>query len=38
MSIIKLCHLIERRNRIYVKGYEFLSFDKNIGKNMSNKL
>ena len=28
---------IEPRNRIYVKGYEFLSFAKNIGKNLSNK-
>ena len=23
--------------RIYVKGYEFLSFAENIGKNLSNK-
>ena len=28
---------IEPRDRIYVKGYEFLSFAKNIGKNLSNK-
>ena len=28
---------IEQRDRIYVKGYEFLSFAKNIGKNLSNK-
>ena len=28
---------IESRVRIYVKGYEFLSFAKNKGKNLSNK-
>ena len=28
---------IEPRERRYVKGFEFLSFDKNIGKNLSNK-
>ena len=28
---------IEPRGRIYVKGYEFLSFAKNIGKSLSNK-
>ena len=28
---------IERRDRIYVKGYGFLSFDKNMGKSLSNK-
>ena len=28
---------IEPRNRIYVKGYEFLSFAKNMGKSLSNK-
>ena len=28
---------IEPRDRVYVKGYGFLSFAKNIGKNMSNK-
>ena len=27
----------EPKNRIYVKGYGFLSFAKNIGKNVSNK-
>ena len=27
----------ERRERRYVKGYGFLSFSKNIGKNLSNK-
>ena len=29
--------LIEPRERGYVEGYGFLSFAKNIGKNMSNK-
>ena len=28
---------IEPRDRIYVKGYGFLSFAKNIGKNVTNK-
>ena len=28
---------IEPRDRIYVKGYGFLPFAKNIGKNLSNK-
>ena len=28
---------IEPRDRIYVKGYGFLSFAKNIGKNLSSK-
>ena len=28
---------IEPRKRRYVKGYGFLSFAKNIGKNLSNK-
>ena len=28
---------IEPRDRIYVKGYGFLSFAKNIGKKLSNK-
>ena len=28
---------IEPRERRYVKGYGFLSFAKNIGKNLSNK-
>ena len=44
MAIIKIRYSIEPRDRIYVKGYGFLSFAKNIGKhvtkvdkNMSNK-
>ena len=28
---------IEPRDRIYVKGYGFLSFARNIGKTLSNK-
>ena len=28
---------IEPRDRTYVKGYGFLSFAENIGKNLSNK-
>ena len=28
---------IEPRHRIYVKGYSFLSFAKNMGKSLSNK-
>ena len=28
---------IESRERRYVKGYGFLSFSKNVGKNLSNK-
>ena len=28
---------IEPRNRIYVKGYGFLSFSKNMGKSLSTK-
>ena len=30
-------YLIEPRERIYVNGYGFLSFTKNMGKNLSNK-
>ena len=30
-------YLIESRERIYVKGYGFLSFTKNVGKRLSNK-
>ena len=30
-------YLVELKQRKYVKGYGFLSFAKNIGKNMSNK-
>ena len=37
MKIIKIRYSIEPRGRIYVKGYEFLSFAKNIGKSLSNK-
>ena len=37
MKIIKMRYSIEPRNRIYVKGYGFSSFAKNMGKNLSNK-
>ena len=31
-------HSIEPRDRKYVKGYGFLSLDKNIGKNISKSI
>ena len=34
---MKTRYSIEPRERIYVKGYGFLSFANNIGKNLSNK-
>ena len=34
---IKMRYLIELRDRIYVKGYGFLSFAKNMGKSLSNE-
>ena len=37
MKDIKIRYSIEPRDRIYVKGYGFLSFAKNMGKNLSNK-
>ena len=37
MNIMKMCYSIESRDRRYVKGCGFLSFNKNIGKNVSNK-
>ena len=37
MKIIKMRYLIEPRDRIYVKGYGFLSFAKSMGKSLSNK-
>ena len=37
MKIIKMRYSIEPRDRIYVKGYGFLSFAKNMGKYLSNK-
>ena len=30
-------YLIKPRDRIYVKGYGFVSFAKNMGKSLSNK-
>ena len=32
-----MTYSIESRDRIYVKGYGFLSFAKSISKNLSNK-
>ena len=37
MKIIRMRYSIEPRDRIYVKGYGFLSFAKNMGKHLSNK-
>ena len=34
---IKIRYLIDPKNRIYVKGYVFWSFAKNMGKNLSDK-
>ena len=34
---IKMRYSIEPRDRIYVKGYGFLSFAKNMGTHLSNK-
>ena len=34
---IKMRYSIEPRDRIYAKGYGFLSFAKNMGKSLSNK-
>ena len=34
---IKMRYSYEPRDRIYVKGYGFLSFAKKMGKNVSNK-
>ena len=32
-----MCYLIEPRERRHMKGYGFLSFARNIGKNITNK-
>ena len=34
---MKMRYSIEPRNRIYVNGYGFLSFAKNMGNSLSNK-
>ena len=34
---IKMRYSIEPRDKIYVKRYRFLSFAKNMGKNLSHK-
>ena len=35
--LYKMRYSIEPKERRYVKGYGFLSFAKNIGRNLSNK-
>ena len=37
MLHIKMRYSIEPKNRVYVKGYGFLSFAENMGKHVSNK-
>ena len=37
MKIIKFRHSIEPRDRIYIRGYGFLSFAKNMSKTFINK-
>ena len=37
MKVIKMRYSIEPRDRIYVKGYGFLTFAKNMGKSLTNK-
>ena len=37
MNNIKMRYSIELRSRIFMKGYEFSSFAKNMGKSLSNK-
>ena len=37
MKVVKMRYSIEPRDKKYVKGYGFLSFAKNMGKNLSNK-
>ena len=37
MKNIEMRYSIEPRERIYAKGYGFLSFAKNMGKSLSNK-
>ena len=37
MDVIKIRYSTVPRDRKYVKGYGFLSFAKDIGKNISNK-
>ena len=34
---IKMRHSIEPKDKVYVKGYGFLSFAKNMGTRLSNK-
>ena len=38
MDIVKIRYSIQPRKRRYVKGYELLSFAKNIGKNITKNI
>ena len=33
-----MCYSVQPRNRIFVKGYEFLSFAKNVGDNIGKSI
>ena len=33
-----MCYSVQPRDRIFVKGYEFLSFAKNMGKNIGKNI
>ena len=37
MCTYRMRHSIEHRDRINLKGYKYLSFAKNMGKNLSSK-
>ena len=37
ITCIKMRHSVEPKDKVYVKGYGFLSFAKNTDKNLSNK-
>ena len=41
MVVIKMRYSVQPKDlvyvKVYIKGYRFLSFAKNIGKNLSNK-
>ena len=33
-----MCYTVQPKDRIFVKGYGFLSFDKNMGKNIGKNI
>ena len=33
-----MCYSVQPRDRIFVRGYEFLSFAKNMGKNIGKNI